>query len=49
MVLLLILLVTQVLTGKFFNPAFVYLISSTGLSLKIRILLFFDEHLLIMG
>jgi len=36
------------LTSKFSNPAFVYLISSTGLSLKIGILLFSEEHLLIM-
>jgi len=44
-----ILLVMQVLTNKFFNPAFHHLISPIDLSFRIRILLFFDEHLLIMG
>jgi hypothetical protein len=45
----LILLLRKGLTSKFPNPAFVYLISSTGLSLKIGILLFSEEDLLIIG
>jgi hypothetical protein len=47
--LLLILLVMQVLTSKFFNPAFCHLINPIDLSFKTGILLFFEEHLLIIG
>jgi hypothetical protein len=39
----------QGLPSKFSNPAFCHLISLMGLSLKIWIPLFSEEHLLIMG
>jgi len=39
----------QELPSKFSNPAFCYLISPIALSFKIGILLFFEEHLLIIG
>ena len=44
-----ILLVMQVFISKFFNPAFHDLISPIDLSFRVRILLFFEECLLIMG
>jgi hypothetical protein len=47
--LLLILLVTQMHTSKFFNPAFHHLINPMDLSFKIWTLLFSKEYLLIMG
>jgi hypothetical protein len=49
MALLLILFLKQGLRSKFFYPAFHHLISPIGLSLKIGIRLFSEEHLLIMG
>jgi len=39
----------QGLQSKFSNPAFCDLISPIGLSFKMGILLFFEEHLLIIG
>jgi hypothetical protein len=49
MVLSLIPLLRQVLTIKFSNPVFHLFIKPIGLSLKIGILSFFEEHLLIIG
>jgi len=43
-----ILLLRLGLTSKFSNPASCHLISSIDLSLEIKILLFFEEHLLII-
>jgi hypothetical protein len=49
MTLLLILLFRQGLMSKFSNLAFGHSISPMGLFLKIGILPFSEEHLLIMG
>jgi hypothetical protein len=39
----------QEFPSKFLNPAFCHLISPIDLSFKIRILLFFEDYLLIIG
>jgi hypothetical protein len=44
-----ILLLRLGLPSKFSNPDFCHLINSIDLSFEIRILLFFEEHLLIIG
>jgi len=48
MALLLILLLRQVLTNKFSNPAFHHLISPIGFCLQFGILSFFEELLLLI-